>query len=65
MCGPYRHGAAARNLVPVTLELGGNSPAIVAEDYSIVDAALRIVHGKVAMAGQICVAPDYALVSEA
>ena len=57
--------AAARNLVPVTLELGGKSPAIVAEDYSIVDAALRIVHGKVAMAGQICVAPDYALVPEA
>jgi coniferyl-aldehyde dehydrogenase len=57
--------AAARNLVPVTLELGGKSPAIVTEDYSVADAALRIVHGKVAMAGQICVAPDYALVPAA
>lgn len=54
--------AAAKNLVPVTLELGGKSPAIVAEDYPVADAALRITHGKVAMSGQICVAPDYALV---
>lgn len=54
--------AAAKNLVPVTLELGGKSPAIVAEDYSTSDAALRIVHGKAAMSGQICVSPDYALV---
>jgi coniferyl-aldehyde dehydrogenase len=54
--------AAAKNLVPVTLELGGKSPAMVAEDYPITDAALRIAHGKIAMAGQICVAPDYALV---
>jgi len=57
--------AAAQNLVPVTLELGGKSPAIVAEDYPIEDAALRITHGKIAMAGQICVAPDYALVPTA
>lgn len=56
--------AAAKNLVPVTLELGGKSPAIVAEDYSIADAALRITHGKIAMSGQVCVAPDYALVPE-
>jgi coniferyl-aldehyde dehydrogenase len=54
--------AAAKNLVPVTLELGGKSPAIVAEDYPVTDAALRITHGKIAMSGQICVAPDYALV---
>ncbi|MCP5178571.1 MAG: aldehyde dehydrogenase family protein [Pseudomonadales bacterium] len=54
--------AAANNLVPVTLELGGKSPAIVAPDYPVGDAALRITHGKVAMSGQICVAPDYALV---
>lgn len=54
--------AAAKNLVPVTLELGGKSPAIVANDYPVEDAALRITHGKAAMAGQICVAPDYALV---
>jgi coniferyl-aldehyde dehydrogenase len=56
--------AAARNLVPVTLELGGKSPALVAADYPIEDAALRITHGKVAMSGQICVAPDYALVPD-
>ncbi len=56
--------AAAQNLTPLTLELGGKSPAIVAPDYSIADAALRITHGKVAMSGQICVAPDYAMVSE-
>jgi len=57
--------AAAQHLTPLTLELGGKSPAIVADDYDIKDAALRITHGKVAMAGQICVAPDYALVPEA
>jgi coniferyl-aldehyde dehydrogenase len=57
--------AAANNLVPVTLELGGKSPAIVAEDYPVADAALRITHGKIAMSGQICVAPDYALVRHA
>jgi len=54
--------SAAQNLTPLTLELGGKSPAIVASDYSIQDAALRITHGKVAMSGQICVAPDYAMV---
>ncbi len=54
--------AAAKNLTPVTLELGGKSPAIVAPDYSIQDAALRITHGKIAMSGQVCVAPDYAIV---
>lgn len=57
--------AAAQNLVPVTLELGGKSPAIVAPDYDVDDAALRITHGKAAMSGQICVAPDYVLVPEA
>jgi len=57
--------AAAKNLVPVTLELGGKSPAIVADDYPVADAALRITHGKIAMSGQVCVAPDYALVPEA
>lgn len=53
---------AAKNLTPVTLELGGKSPSIVADDYSIADAALRIVHGKIAISGQVCVAPDYAVV---
>lgn len=54
--------AAAKNLTPVTLELGGKSPAVVAPDYPIKDAAMRITHGKAAMSGQICVAPDYAIV---
>ena len=54
--------AAAENLTPVTLELGGKSPAIVGPDADLHDAALRIAHGKAFNAGQICVAPDYALV---
>lgn len=54
--------AAADNLTPVTLELGGKSPAVVGLAYPIADAAKRIVHGKTSNAGQICVAPDYALV---
>ena len=54
--------AAAANLTPVTLELGGKSPAIVGPGANLDDAALRIAHGKAFNAGQICVAPDYALV---
>lgn len=54
--------AAAERLTPVTLELGGKSPAIVGPDADLHDAALRIAHGKAFNAGQICVAPDYALV---
>jgi coniferyl-aldehyde dehydrogenase len=54
--------AAAANLTPVTLELGGKSPAIVGTAADLEDAALRIAHGKVFNAGQICVAPDYAMV---
>lgn len=54
--------AAAENLTPVTLELGGKSPAIVGPQADLRDAALRIAHGNVFNAGQICVAPDYALV---
>jgi coniferyl-aldehyde dehydrogenase len=54
--------AAAENLTPLTLELGGKSPAIVGPDANLADAALRIAHGKAFNAGQICVAPDYALV---
>ncbi|MBV8500341.1 MAG: coniferyl aldehyde dehydrogenase [Paucibacter sp.] len=53
---------AAANLTPVTLELGGKSPALLLRDYSVRDAAKRIVHGKGTNGGQICVAPDYALV---
>jgi coniferyl-aldehyde dehydrogenase len=54
--------AAAENLTPVTLELGGKSPAIVSRSADLSRAARRIVHGKTVNAGQICVAPDYALV---
>jgi len=53
---------AAENLTPVTLELGGKSPALVTRNYPLADAARRITHGKSTNAGQICVAPDYALV---
>ncbi|NAR16781.1 aldehyde dehydrogenase family protein [Acinetobacter haemolyticus] len=54
--------AAAENLTPVTLELGGKSPALVSRHYPLADAAMRILHGKATNCGQICVAPDYALV---
>lgn len=53
---------AAENLTPVTLELGGKSPAVIARGYPVREAATRIAHGKGTNAGQICVSPDYALV---
>ena len=53
--------AAAENLTPVTLELGGKSPAIVADDVDIDEAAERLCFGKSFNAGQTCVAPDYVL----
>ncbi|MGH8972286.1 MAG: coniferyl aldehyde dehydrogenase [Acidimicrobiia bacterium] len=56
--------AAAENLTPVTLELGGKSPVIVDEGYPLERAAQRIVWGKLVNAGQICIAPDYVLVPE-
>ena len=55
--------AAARHLTPVTLELGGKSPAIVLEDANIGAAARRIVWGRFLNAGQTCVSPDYVLVA--
>ena len=54
--------AAARNLTPLTLELGGKSPAIVCADADIAKAAARIATGKWFNAGQTCIAPDYILV---
>ncbi|WP_220476965.1 coniferyl aldehyde dehydrogenase [Massilia cavernae] len=54
--------AAARNLTPVTLELGGKSPAIIGADCKLDEAAPRLAYGKLLNAGQTCVAPDYALV---
>lgn len=56
--------AAARNLTPLTLELGGKSPTIVHEDANLVTAAHRISWGKFLNAGQTCVAPDYVLVHQ-
>lgn len=56
--------AAAKNLVPVTLELGGKSPVIVCEDADLDLAARRIVWGKFYNAGQTCVAPDYLYVHD-
>jgi coniferyl-aldehyde dehydrogenase len=56
--------AAAANLTPVTLELGGKSPAIVGRGFDVAQAAERIVFGKCLNAGQTCIAPDYALVPE-
>ena len=54
--------AAAENLTPVTLELGGKSPCIVDETANLELSARRIVWGKILNAGQTCVAPDYILV---
>lgn len=56
--------AAAANLVPVTLELGGKSPLLVSKGFDPARAAAAIVAGKLLNAGQTCVAPDYLLVHE-
>ncbi len=63
--GKHVMRAAAENLTPVTLELGGKSPAIVSASVPLVDAAERIAFGKTLNAGQTCVAPDYVLVPRA
>lgn len=56
--------AAAENLTPVTLELGGKSPVIIEKTANIKEAARRIAWGKLMNAGQTCVVPDYVLVDE-
>ena len=56
--------AAARNLVPVTLELGGKSPVIISRSADLGKSLERIMLGKTMNAGQICLAPDYLLVPE-
>jgi len=56
--------AAARNLVPVTLELGGKSPVIISRSADLEKSLGRIMLGKTMNAGQICLAPDYLLVPE-
>ncbi|WAC62264.1 coniferyl aldehyde dehydrogenase [Pseudoxanthomonas sp. SL93] len=56
--------AAAPNLTPLTLELGGKSPAIVCDDYPVEQAAARLATGKWFNGGQTCIAPDYVLIGE-
>jgi coniferyl-aldehyde dehydrogenase len=56
--------AAADNLTPVTLELGGKSPTIIGRSADIAQATERVAIGKMLNAGQICLAPDYLLVPE-
>ena len=53
--------AAAANLTPVTLELGGKSPAVITPGYPVAHAVERIMVGKLLNAGQTCIAPDYVL----
>lgn len=62
--GVARHvmRAAAENLVPVTLELGGKSPVVIGETADLDDAARKIMTGKMLNAGQICLAPDYVFI---
>jgi coniferyl-aldehyde dehydrogenase len=56
--------AAAENLVPLTLELGGKSPVIISKSAKMDDAAAKVMTGKTLNAGQICLAPDYVFVPE-
>ncbi|MGL4908227.1 MAG: aldehyde dehydrogenase [Bacteroidales bacterium] len=60
--GKIVYEAAAKNLTPVTLELGGKSPVIVTKEANLKVAVKRIVWGKFLNSGQTCVAPDYVLV---
>jgi aldehyde dehydrogenase (NAD+) len=62
--GKIIYQLAAKDLVPVTLELGGKSPAIVEADADVTVAAKRIVMGKFLNAGQTCIAPDFLLVHD-
>ena len=56
--------AAAKNLTPVTLELGGKSPCVVDTEIDLKETAKRITWGKFLNAGQTCIAPDYLLVNQ-
>jgi coniferyl-aldehyde dehydrogenase len=60
--GKHVMNAAAQNLVPVTLELGGKSPVVVGNSADIQASAKRVMFGKTMNAGQICLAPDYVMV---
>ncbi|RYV02316.1 coniferyl-aldehyde dehydrogenase [Shewanella sp. OPT22] len=59
--GKHVMRAASANLTPVTLELGGKSPVVIADDIDIETAVERLIYGKCLNAGQICVSPDYVL----
>ena len=63
--GKYVYKAAAENMTPVTLELGGKSPVVIDETANFPLAAKRIVWGKFLNAGQTCIAPDYVLLPKA
>ncbi|MBO0854041.1 MAG: aldehyde dehydrogenase family protein [Nocardia sp.] len=56
--------AAGKNLVPVTLELGGKNPAIVGPDADVAEAAARIAAARLFNNGQVCLSPDYAFIPE-
>ena len=56
--------AASKNLVPVTLELGGKSPTVISETADLREAIERIMVGKMLNAGQVCIAPDYVMMPE-
>lgn len=64
LVGRHIMKAASENLVPVTLELGGKSPVLVAPDHPIEHLASQVAQGKLANCGQTCVAPDYMLIHE-
>ena len=56
--------AAAKNLTPVTLELGGKSPVIIDDSFPVAKAIKRLIPGKSMNAGQTCIAPDYVLINK-
>jgi aldehyde dehydrogenase (NAD+) len=62
--GKIVYEAAAKNLTPVTLELGGKSPAFITEDCNLKITAKRLVWAKFLNAGQTCIAPDYVMVDK-
>jgi coniferyl-aldehyde dehydrogenase len=62
--GKHVMRAAAENLVPVTLELGGKSPVIISKTAAMEETAARIMTGKMMNAGQICLSPDYVMLPD-
>jgi coniferyl-aldehyde dehydrogenase len=62
--GARVHKAAAEHLVPVTLELGGKNPVVVAPDADVRRSATRIAHARMVNGGQVCVCPDYVFVPD-